>query len=329
METVVAVSWRPSEERMDFQDPERLWLALAMLAVAVAYVVLQRRRSRFAARYAAPGMMARLAPRRPGWRRHLSAVAFLAVLALLITAFARPGADGKVPRERATIIIAMDTSGSMIANDIKPNRIEVAKRAALEFVNHLPARFNVGLVSFSQAASVVVPPTTDHQAILAGLERLHTRPQTAIGEAVFTSLAAIANLDPQAAEEPPPAHIVLLSDGGNTTGRPPEQAAQAAVAAGVPVSTIAYGTPDGRIGRNSSLAVPVDTQALRQLAETTKGSFYEAASGDELQRVYADVGSSIGFRTERKDMSVWFVGLALLAALGVAVPSLLWFARLA
>ena len=315
---------------MDFQDPERLWLAVAMLAVAVAYVLLQRRRGRLAARYAAPGMLARLAPWRPGWRRHLSAVAFLAVLALLITAFARPGADGKVPRERATIVIAMDTSGSMVANDIKPNRLQVAKQAALEFVNHLPARFNVGLVSFSQAASVVVPPTTDHQAILAGLERLHTRAQTAIGEAVFTSLAAIANLDPQAADEPPPAHIVLLSDGGNTTGRPPEQAAQAAVAAGVPVSTIAYGTPDGRIGSsNRSVAVPVDTQALRQLAETTKGGFYEAASGDDLQKVYADVGSSIGFRTERKDMSVWFVGLALLAALGVAVPSLLWFARLA
>jgi Ca-activated chloride channel family protein len=311
---------------MNFLDPERLWLALAMVAVAVAYVVLQRRRGRYAARYASPGMMAKLAPRRPGWRRHLSAIAFLAVLALLTTAFARPGANAKVPRDRATIIIAMDTSGSMVASDIKPNRIGVAKKAALDFVNRLPARFNVGLVSFNQGASVVVPPTTDHQAIATGLERLHTRPQTAIGEAVLTSLASIANLDPQAAEDPPPAHIVLLSDGGNTTGRPVEQAAQAALEAHVPVSTIAYGTPNGRL---RSLPVPVDTNLLRQLAETTKGSFYEAASGEELQQVYSDVGSSIGFRTERKDMSVWFVGLALIAALAVAVPSLLWFARLA
>jgi Ca-activated chloride channel homolog len=326
MKTAVAVSWPPSEECMNFQDPERLWLAVGMLAVAVAYVALQVRRGRFAARYASPGMLAKLTPRRPGWRRHLSAIAFAAVLALLITAFARPGADARVPRDRATIIIAMDTSGSMVAGDIKPNRIEVAKNAAAEFVNRLPARFNVGLVSFNQGASVVVPPTTDHEALVAGLDRLHTRPQTAIGEAVFTSLQAIANLDPQAADDPPPAHIVLLSDGGNTTGRPVEQAAQAALDAHVPVSTIAYGTADGRLG---NLPVPVDTNVLRQLADSTKGSFYEAASGDELQKVYSDVGTSIGFRTERKDMSVWFVGLALIAALAVAVPSLLWFARLA
>jgi Ca-activated chloride channel homolog len=311
---------------MNFKDPERLWLAVGMLAMGVAYVTLQVRRGRFTARFASPGMMAKLAPRRPGWRRHLSAIAFAALLALLITAFARPGADAKVPRDRATIIIAMDTSGSMVASDIKPNRIEVAKKAAAEFVRRLPARFNVGLVSFNQGASVVVPPTTDHSALIDGLDRLHTRPQTAIGEGVFTSLQAIAHLDSQAAEDPPPAHIVLLSDGANTTGRPVEQAAQAALDAHVPVSTIAYGTASGRLG---NLPVPVDTNVLRQLAESTKGTFYQAASGDDLQKVYSDVGSSIGFRTERRDMSVWFVGLALLAALGVAVPSLRWFARLA
>jgi Ca-activated chloride channel homolog len=311
---------------MNFQDPERLWLAVAMLAVAVAYVVLQVRRGRFAARYASPGMLAKLAPRRPGWRRHLSAVAFVALLALLITAFARPGADARVPRDRATIIIAMDISSSMVASDIKPNRIEAAKKAAAEFVDQLPARFNVGLVTFNSSASVAVPPTTDHEALKAGLDRLHTRSSTAIGEAIFASLAAIANLDPQAAEDPPPAHIVLLSDGDSTTGRPVEQAAQAAVDAHVPVSTIAYGTPNGTL---HGKPVPADANLLRQLAETTKGKFYQAASGEELRGVYADVGSSIGFRTERKDMSVWFVGLALVAALAVAVPSLLWFARLA
>jgi Ca-activated chloride channel homolog len=311
---------------MNFQDPERLWLAVAMLAVAVAYVVLQVRRGRFAARYASPGMLAKLAPRRPGWRRHLSAVAFVALLALLITAFARPGADARVPRDRATIIIAMDTSSSMVAGDVKPNRIEAARKAAAEFVDRLPARFNVGLVTFNSSASVAVPPTTDHEALKAGLDRIHTRSSTAIGEAIFASLAAIANLDPQAAEDPPPAHIVLLSDGDNTTGRPVEEAAQAAVDAHVPVSTIAYGTPNGTL---HGKPVPADTNLLRQLAETTKGKFYQAASGEELRGVYADVGSSIGFRTERKDMSVWFVGLALVAALAVAVPSLLWFARLA
>jgi Ca-activated chloride channel homolog len=311
---------------MTFLDPERLWLAVAMVTVAVAYVVLQRRRTRYAARYAAPAMLGKLTLERPGWRRHLAAAAFLLVLALLITAFARPGANARVPRDRATIIIAMDTSGSMVADDVKPDRFTAARRAAEAFVGQLPARFNVGLVSFNESASVVVPPTTDHEAIVAGLDNLHLRPKTAIGEAVFASLGAIANLDPQAAEDPPPAHIVLLSDGDSTTGRPVEEAAQAAVDAHVPVSTIAYGTPNGTL---HGKPVPADTNLLRQLAETTKGKFYQAASGEELRGVYADVGSSIGFRTERKDMSVWFVGLALVAALAVAVPSLLWFARLA
>jgi len=311
---------------MTFLDPERLWLAVAMVAVAVAYVVLQRRRTRYAARYARPAMLGKLTPERPGWRRHLAAVAFLAVLALLITAFARPGANARVPRDRATIIIAMDTSGSMVADDVKPDRFTAAKRAAEAFVGQLPARFNVGLVSFNESASVVVPPTTDHEAIRAGLDNLHLRPKTAIGEAVFASLGAIANLDPQAAEDPPPAHIVLLSDGGNTAGRPVDQAAEAAVEAHVPVSTIAYGTPEGMM---RTTPVPVDTTVLRQLAETTNGNFYEAASGEDLQSVYRDVGSSIGFRNQFQDRSVWFVGLALVAALMVAVPSLLWFARLA
>jgi Ca-activated chloride channel homolog len=311
---------------MTFLDPERLWLAVAMVAVAVAYVVLQRRRTRYAARYARPAMLGKLTPERPGWRRHLAAAAFLAVLALLITAFARPGANARVPRDRATIIIAMDTSGSMVADDVKPDRFTAAKRAAEAFVGQLPARFNVGLVSFNESASVLVPPTTDHEAIRAGLDNLHLRPKTAIGEAVFASLGAIANLDPQAAEDPPPAHIVLLSDGGNTAGRPVDQAAEAAVEAHVPVSTIAYGTPEGMM---RTTPVPVDTTVLRQLAETTNGNFYEAASGEDLQSVYRDVGSSIGFRNQFQDRSVWFVGLALVAALMVAVPSLLWFARLA
>ncbi len=310
---------------MTFLDPERLWLLVGAAAVAGAYVVVQRRRRRYAARYAAPPMLASVAPERPGWRRHLPAVALLAVIVLLTTAFARPGSSTRVPRDRATIMIALDTSGSMVATDIKPNRIEAAEQAALAFVGRLPARFNVGLVSFNQSASVVVPPGTDREAVRTGIRSLHTHPLTAIGEAVLASLAAIANLDPQAVEDPPPAHVVLLSDGGNTTGRSIDQAAQAAVEAHVPVSTIAYGTPGGRIGNQP---VPVDATALRQLAEATGGTFYQAASGEELQQVYQDVGSSVGFRTERRDMSVWFVGLALLAALAAAAPSLLWFSRL-
>src|SRR5690606_3478538 len=150
---------------------------------------------------------------------------------------------------------------------------------------------------------------------------------TAIGEAVHSSLDAIAALDDE--EERPPAHIVLLSDGENTTGRTVEEAAREAASRGVPVTTIAYGTQDGVIElQGRQVPVPVDGPALQQLAETAGGNFYEAASGDELQAVYEDIGTSVGYRTERQEIWQWFVAAGLVAALLAAVTSMLWFARL-
>ncbi|GAA3140620.1 hypothetical protein GCM10020001_074000 [Nonomuraea salmonea] len=191
----------------------------------------------------------------------------------------------------------------------------------------MPERFNLGLVSFSGSASVAVPPTTDRQAVLYALERLGTDSGTAIGEAVFTSLEAIAALDTE--EEAPPAHIVLLSDGSSTTGRTVSDAATEASSRGVPVTTIAYGTADGVISLSGrDVPVPVDGPALRSLAESAGGGFYEAASGDELQAVYEDIGTSVGYRTERQEVWQWFVAAGLIFGLMAAVTSLLWFSRL-
>jgi Ca-activated chloride channel family protein len=175
----------------------------------------------------------------------------------------------------------------------------------------------------------MVAPTTDHQAVSTGVRSLQTGPATAIGEAVFSSIEAIASFDDQAGANPPPARIVLLSDGANTAGRSPDQAAEAALAAHIAVSTIAYGTPEGTVEVNGQLIpVPVDGPALERLAKTTNGAFYQAASGEELQKVYQDIGSSVGFRTIRREVSVWFIGFGLLAAFGAAVASLVWSARL-
>jgi Ca-activated chloride channel family protein len=251
------------------------------------------------------------------------------MLCVLVVAFARPAASAKVPRERATVLVALDVSNSMAATDVEPNRLEAAKSAALAFVDRLPARFNVGLVAFDGSASVIVAPTTDHQAVDNGIRGLVTGPATAIGEAVFSSIEAIANFDQQAGTNPPPARIVLLSDGANTAGRSPEQAAEAAQAAHIAVSTIAYGTPEGTVEVNGQLIpVPVDGPALERLAKSTNGAYYEAASGEELQKVYQDIGSSVGFRTIRREVSVWFIGFGLLAAFGAAVASLVWSSRL-
>ncbi|HEY8482552.1 MAG TPA: VWA domain-containing protein [Spirillospora sp.] len=314
---------------MSFLEPMRLLLLLALPVLIAAYVVTQVRRGRYAVRFTNLALLERVAPARPGWRRHVPAAAFLLMLGLMVTGFARPAADVRVPREQATIMLALDVSHSMQATDVQPSRLEGAKRAARTFLERVPDRFNVGIVSFSGTATVVVPPTTDRRALRAGIDALQLGPRTAIGEGVIASLDAIAGFGAQFGGQAPPARIVLLSDGTNTAGREPEEAVRRATEAGVPVSTIAYGTPEGVMYQNGQMIpVPVDGPALERLARDTGGGFYQAASGEELRGVYEDIGSSIGYRTEKREVWAWFVGAGLLLACAVAAGSLLWFSRL-
>jgi Ca-activated chloride channel homolog len=314
---------------MTFLSPGRLWLLLVVAALAVVYVVMQRRRSKYAVRFTNLALLDKVAPTQPGWRRHLPAAAFLAMLGLLVVAFARPTDNVRVPRERATVIVTLDVSASMLATDVEPDRITVAREAAQAFVDKLPAQFNVGLVAFSRAASVVVPPTTDREVLTRGISSLNTGPGTAIGDGITTSLQAIAALDAQAAMDPPPARIVLLSDGANTAGRSPEVAAAAAAQAQVPVYTIAYGTEDGVVEINGEvIPVPADAPTLQEVADATGGRAYEAASGEELRGVYEDIGSSVGYRLVKQDVTARYVGFGLIVAFTAAAASLLWFSRL-
>ncbi|TMR94079.1 VWA domain-containing protein [Nonomuraea basaltis] len=312
---------------MTLLAPVWLLLLIPVALLAVSYAVMQLRRTAYAVRFTNLDLLDKVAPKGPGWRRHVPAAALLLMFALLVVGFARPSAEVQVPRERATIMVAFDVSASMGATDVSPNRFEAAKQAARQFVEGLPERFNLGLVPFSSGASVAVPPTTDRQAVLSALDRLSMDSGTAIGDAVYSSLEAIASLD--SAEEAPPAHIVLLSDGSNTTGRTVGEAATEASNRGVPVTTIAYGTADGTINLSGrEVPVPVDGPALRGLAEAAGGGFYEAATGDQLQAVYEDIGTSVGYRTERQEIWQWFVGAGLIFALIAAATSMLWFSRL-
>lgn len=314
---------------MSFLSPIWLLLLVPVALLAAVYVIMYLRRGRYAVRFTNLDLLDKVAPDGPGWRRHVPAAAFGVMLILLVVGFARPEAEVRVPRERATIMVAFDVSASMLATDVAPNRFAAAQEAARQFVRGLPERFNLGLVPFSGSGSVAVPPTTDRAAVLGAIDRLSTESGTAIGEAVFASLDAIRALDERSAEDPPPAHIVLLSDGSNTTGRPVGEAMREAAERGVPVTTIAYGTPDGQIDLGGqSVPVPVDAPALQELAQGTGGGFYEAASGDELQAVYDDIGSSVGYRLERQEIWPWFVGVGLLGAVVAAGTSLLWFSRI-
>jgi Ca-activated chloride channel family protein len=315
---------------MTWLSPERLWLLTAVAALAGGYVVAQRRRSRYAVRFTNLKLLDRVAPKRPGWRRHVPASLFLAMLALLVAGFARPQAEVQVPRERATVLVAVDVSRSMLAGDVAPDRLTAAKAAAREFVAGLPGQFNVGLVGFAGSASVLVPPTADRAAVGAGIDRLAEGAAglsgTAIGDAIATSLGSIRSLDAAAGEDIPPARVVVLSDGANTSGQDPAMAARLAAEAAVPVDSISFGTPDGVLGGGQP--VPVDGQTLQAVAEATGGNYFEAASADELRAAYADIGSSVGYRTEVQDVSARFIGAGLVLAVLAALFSLFWFARL-
>ncbi|MBG6102722.1 VWA domain-containing protein [Micromonospora vinacea] len=318
---------------MIWQSPLRLWLLLGVLALVVAYLVMQRRRSRYAVRFTNLRLLDRVAPQRPAWRRHVPAGLFLAMLALLVVGFARPSAEVRVPRERATVMVAVDVSTSMLATDVEPDRLAAAKEAARRFVEGLPDEFNVGLVAFAGSAAVLVPPGTDRGALDEGIDRLAegiTGVQgTAIGEAINTSLGAVKSLDSEAAKETPPARVILLSDGANTSGMDPMEAAAEAVKAEVPVHSISFGTPSGFVDRGGRpIQVPVDGQTLKAVAEETGGMFHEASTTDELRAVYEDIGSSVGYRTERQDVSARFIGLGLVFAMGAAAGSMRWFSRL-
>jgi Ca-activated chloride channel family protein len=312
-----------------FLEPAWLLALLPVFAVAAAYVWRQFRRRQYAMRFTNVDLLRTLAPKGLGWRRHVSAAAFLLSLLILATALARPSVDKKEPLERATVMLAIDVSLSMEADDVAPNRIQAAQEAAKAFVNELPPTYNLGLVSFAKAANVLVSPTKDRNEVIAGIDGLTLAEATATGEAVFTSLDAIRSVPSDGADGAPPARIVLLSDGYRTSGRSIEDAATAASQANVPVSTIAFGTDTGVVDIRGQLQrVPVDRLSLQQLADQTKGFFYEAASVSELKKVYQDMGSSIGHRVEPREVTQWYAGFALLLALAAAASSLLWTSRL-
>jgi Ca-activated chloride channel family protein len=314
---------------MRFLAPWWLLLLIAVAALSAGYVVIQLRRRTYAVRFTQLALLRSVAPRRPGWRRHLAAGVLLLTLVALTTAMAKPAATTKVPRERATVMLALDVSLSMQASDVRPTRIQAAKTAAKAFVRQLPATFNLGLVSFAGTATVAVSPTKDHGSVERAIDNLSLGEATATGEAVFAALDAIKAVPADGAKGPPPARIVLLSDGFRTVGRGNDVAAQAAVEARVPISTIAFGTDTGTVSlQGQEVPVPVDRSALRQLADNTSGKYYEAASASKLRAVYQDLGSSIGFRTVPRDVTRWFVGIALLLGISAAGMSLLWTSRL-
>ncbi len=322
---------------MTFLAPSRLALFLLLVVVVAAYVVIQRRRKQYALRFSSSELFDSIPDAGPGWRRHIPPLMFIAALALLTAAVAQPARQVRVPRERATVIVAIDVSLSMQAGDVEPDRISAAQQAAVRFIDELPPTLNVGIVSFAGTASVLVTPTVERLPARNAISNLRLAESTAIGEAIFTSLEALRNAPPDETGEPPPARIVLLSDGKTTIGRPDAAAVAAAREAEVPVSTIAFGTSAGFVVlddpqtpqvEQQRTAVPVEEDNLREIADATGGAFFTAASLDELEEVYDNIGSAVGYELVDREITDWFAAGALALLLLSGALSLAWFSRL-
>jgi Ca-activated chloride channel family protein len=306
---------------------------LGLPLLALMYLAEQRTRVTAAAAFASPAVQASVAPRRPGWRRHLPMLAILIAIALLILAAARPQRTVAVPVERASIMLATDVSGSMTAKDLAPNRLQAAKQAAHRFVQQVPSRVNVGVMAFNDIARVLQSPTTDRQAVNAAINGMTPSGGTATGNAIDTAVGVL-NRAPKLNGKRPPAALVLLSDGASTRGRDPVAAAQAARKLHIPVYTVALGTPNGTItvprrgGGTVTQRVPPDPASLAQIARASGGATFTAQTTAGLKQVYEKLGSQLSHRKEKHQITTAFAGGAavlLLAGLGM---SLGWFGRL-
>ena len=315
---------------LQFLAPSRLWFLLLIPALVALYLLMVRRK-RARTRQVGQTMLDLVIPRETPWRRHLAVGLSILSLLTLTLAFAKPKDQVAVPRERATIVVAIDVSLSMEATDVQPTRLEAAKGAAADFVRSLPPKFNVSLVTFAMSATTLVPPTTDRGAVTAAIATLQPQQGTAIGEGIYTSLAALTQVPPNPSDPKAvvPARIVLLSDGKTQVGRASDQAARDSRDQKVPIYTIAYGTEDGYIevgGRREP--VPVDRNELARVSKITNGEAYTATSAGELKSVYKDIGSSVGKEKVDKEVTSRYagfgLGFAILAALGMISLGARW-----
>ncbi|MFL5962463.1 MAG: VWA domain-containing protein [Gaiellaceae bacterium] len=321
---------------MSFAAPLLLVFLLAVPAAVAGYLWLERRREARASGWAAPALLPNLVARPPGWRRHLPTALLLAGVALLLVGFARPRASISVKRQEATVVLVLDVSGSMAATDAQPSRLGAARAAALRFVDMLPKGYRMSVVTFSDHAAVSTPATHDLTLVRGAIASARSGPQgTALAEAVSRAVDVGRAVKGQAQNQKrPPAIVVLFSDGGQTAGRmTPAQAAAKAKKAGIPVSTVAVGTPDGvvvqllRGGLTERIPVPVQPASLQSIAAGSAGRFYPSISTVDVKTIYRDLGSRVGRQNKLLEVTAVAAGGGLALMLAGAVLSGVWFRR--
>jgi Ca-activated chloride channel homolog len=298
---------------MSFRWPDALWVLLLVPLVLLLWARGERRRRRRAGNFGNMALLPNVLVGHPNWRRLLPVAFYLLAATVLLVALARPEATAQVPRDRATIMLVMDVSRSMLNQDVQPTRMVAARRAADAFLEQLPERFQVGLITFAAAPRVESLPTTDREAVRDLLARTQPRGGTAVGDAILRALQASRPRD-AVDEQRPPTSVLLLTDGNSRSGLPPLAAAEQARQAEVPVFTVAVASQP-----------PAE---LAQVAALTGGQSFVAPTSDQLTAVYRDLGTRLTYVEEKRELTSWFMGGAALLLLLGAAASIAWFHRL-
>lgn len=313
-----------------FRHPGRLLLWIAIPVLLAAYVLAMRVRNRRGMRFTNTAILDAVVPKQSQWRRHLAVVLSILSLVTLTLAFATPEADVKVPRERATVAVVVDASWSMKAKDVKPNRLAAAKDAAKEFVDKLPDKYNITLVSMAGSASTLVPPTRNHHTVKRLIDSIKPQKSTAIGEGIYIALQAIDQAPKsKGKKKKAPGAVALLSDGENTVGRSPLQAAAHANKQHIRVHTIAFGTDHGYVElEGKRYSVPPNKKQLAHVADKGGGKAFTADDRSQLKKVYSNIGSEVGYVKKKRPITGQFAGyglaLGVLAALGAISLGARW-----
>lgn len=308
---------------MTFEWPIVLFSLALIPILSGLYLLAQRRRRAYAVRFTNLALLQAVVGRTPGFRRHIPPLLYLIGLAALLFSLARPVAVIAVPREQTTIMLVLDVSGSMAADDLEPNRMAAAKEAAKAFVDQLPDTIQVGLVSFSSNAAVQASPTTDHLAVTQAIDQLRSRGGTAIGDGLDLALDQLVQRPTDANGQRAPGMVVLLSDGQSTQGMPPQQATARAQSEQVKVYTVGVGQRDAQVFVQN-IPVTLDEETLQQIANETGGSYFYAAETTELERIYSDLGSQISWVEERTEITALISALGTVLLIAGSLLSLRW-----
>jgi Ca-activated chloride channel homolog len=312
---------------MSFSSPLWLFALLLVPAALQAQRLARRRVRRYALRFTAVPTLVQALGKRPDWRRHIPVVATLAAISALAFALARPHVTTRVPVREASVMLVLDRSGSMDANDVQPTRLDAAERAANSFIDQLPSTARVGVVTFSSAPDTVVAPTTDHIAARRAIDAQNANGATATGDALAVALNALHQPKGHARSA-----IVLLSDGAANAGQDPVSVATKAAKQQIAIYTVALGTSSGSLPNpdpfGPPVAVPPDPQLMQQIAHASHGRSFSAKDAGGLLSIYKGLGTQLGSKTHQTDITLAFAGAALALLLAAGVGSLRWSGRL-